>query len=422
VLPALSHLLQHGFGANPVILSCVLKIHRLQKDNDEAASDGAQSIRPMVIAMFKNNERGTRINLLKAMPKFIEYLDRETVSKLIFPQLINGFTDSSPVLRECSVRSVLHFAPKLEPAMVTKQLLPLLERIQQNDVEPAIRTNICIVLGKVAKMVNVSENEQLFVKCFGRALNDSFMPCRNASLQSFAANIGLFSAKTIATQILPFIVKYTLDPHKSVRDSSFKCMHIGIEKLKQHALTLPDQPRPNGAAAATNASSNANDSAQSEVPASQSASYLSSWAKSISQSAMSPYKDNEEDAKDKNVQDNKDTTKVRSKPRSGTEDSLDDLFGSAEPEQTMKKTKKKPRSSMRLEPQQKEPETTSGDTLDDFLSDFMTDTAKNDSKPEKQNKTQRKAKRKKAKTKARAKAKEKEKAEDTTVDDFFDDW
>ena len=62
ILPALSHLLQHGFGSNPVILSCVLKISTLFMDDE---NEKQQQIRPLVVAMFKNNERGTRINLLK---------------------------------------------------------------------------------------------------------------------------------------------------------------------------------------------------------------------------------------------------------------------------------------------------------------------------------------------------------------------
>ena len=157
ILPALTHLLQHGFGSNPVILSCVLKISSLFIDDEEEKS---KKVTPVVVSMFQNNERGTRINLLKALPKFIQYLDTDTVSKEIFPKVINGFTDSSPVLRECSVRSVLHFAPKLTDALVSKQLLPLLDRIQSNDAEPAIRTNICIVLGKIAKHIKLDNNQQ----------------------------------------------------------------------------------------------------------------------------------------------------------------------------------------------------------------------------------------------------------------------
>eukprot|EP00483_Globobulimina_turgida_P004419 UN04428 len=99
--------------------------------------------------MFNNHERGTRINLLKSLPKFLDYLDPNIVSQDIWPSLINGFTDSSPVLREISLRSVIHFTPKLSDNIIEKELLPLLDKLQSSDLEPAIRTNTVIVLGKI---------------------------------------------------------------------------------------------------------------------------------------------------------------------------------------------------------------------------------------------------------------------------------
>ena len=94
ILPALTHILEHGSGSNPVVLSCVLQISSLL-ENDEVE----KKIKPVVTNLFKNNERGTRINLLKNLDKFIEYIDTKTITNDIFPQVLNGFTDSSPVLR-----------------------------------------------------------------------------------------------------------------------------------------------------------------------------------------------------------------------------------------------------------------------------------------------------------------------------------
>merc|ERR1712154_706309 len=135
-------------------------------------------------------------------------------------------------------------------------------------------TNICIVLGKIAKYVNIKnnkENELLLVRCFGRALNDKFTPCRNAALLSFSASIGLFTPNIIASKILPYIIKYSCDPFKTVRDSAFKCIEIGLQRLKQHALTLPDKPIETVA----NNSNNAGNAPKAD------ASYLTSWASKI---------------------------------------------------------------------------------------------------------------------------------------------
>merc|ERR1712154_700869 len=136
-------------------------------------------------------------------------------------------------------------------------------------------TNICIVLGKIAKFVKINdnqENELLLVLCFGRALNDKFIPCRNASLLSFSATIGLFSPNIIASKILPYIIKYTCDPYKTVRDSAFKCIEIGLQRLKQHALTMSDKPP------VENNANNQTNNSQTQKTESSYLGHVSSWA------------------------------------------------------------------------------------------------------------------------------------------------
>ncbi len=224
ILPILKHLLSHGFGSNPIILSLVIKI-------------GSEDNIDVIIQLFDNNERSTRINLLKSLPNYISNINREIINNNIWPKLINGFTDSSPILREQSVRSLIFFAPKLKSEIINKQLLPLLDKLQSTDIEPAIRTNCCIVLGKIAKHCNINNNKQnelLLVNSFNRALNDKFLPARNAALLSFASTISLFNPNIIANKILPIIIKYTCDPYKSVRDSSFKCIQISLQNIPEY--------------------------------------------------------------------------------------------------------------------------------------------------------------------------------------------
>eukprot|EP01083_Nonionella_stella_P043120 116393_1 len=383
ILPALTHLLQHGFGSNPLILSCVLKINP-PKD----------TVRPLIVNMFTNNERGTRINLLKSLPKFIDKLDSECVSNDIFPQLINGFTDSSPVLREQSVRSVIHIVPKLTHDIISNKLLPLLDKIQSNDVEPAIRTNICIVLGKIAKFVICNSNNELVVmKCFVCALNDPFVPCRNAALHSFAANIALFSPNTISHKILPFCIKYCCDPHKDTRDSAFKCIEIGLQKLKQHALTLTDKPVTN------NDNNPTNEKNGTPNPTDENASYLggvSSWAQRIS-----GYADNDKQIKETT----NDTKPVQAEQLHSKSD------------ESRKMQLQKPKESNESQAQ----------SLDDFLASFNDDLNKikpksNEVAPKSKIKYKNKGRKKKSKRSKSKNAKPKQKAKVKNDDDFFDDW
>mmetsp|Transcript_51218 Transcript_51218/g.81600 ORF Transcript_51218/g.81600 Transcript_51218/m.81600 type:complete len:798 (+) Transcript_51218:440-2833(+) len=452
ILPTLTHLLQHGFGSNPLILSCVLKISSSFIDDEK---EKAVKITPVVINMFKNNERGTRINLLKSLPKFIDYLDTHTISNDIWPQLINGFTDSSPVLREQSVRSVIHFTPKLNDNIISSQLLPLLDKIQCNDAEPAIRTNICIVLGKIAKFVQIKNNqanEVLLAKCFSRSLNDSFIPCRNAALLSFAATISLFNENMIASKILPAIMRYTCDPHKTVRDSAFKCIEIGLQKLKQYALTLPATPVASNPSDDSKRSSNANgNQADNPLDADSSGSYLgnvTSWA-----SRISGYSANSEDSKPQQAPSSastaitsgssptpKQTLRSMNKSSDINTTDLGDLFAdnNSKQKQTEKrkeKEKEKRKSNgMQLKKESDHTGTQDVGSLDDFLKSFTDELDKrgNDQQDDLQQKTAPKSKikhknkhKKPKKHKKSAKKTESSNENDNAndnVDDFFDDW
>ncbi|ETO27755.1 N-terminal kinase-like protein [Reticulomyxa filosa] len=241
ILPALSHVLEHGSGSNPVILSCVLKISKMLTQEESE-----KMVKPVLINLFKNNERGIRINLLKNLDKFVDCLDSKTISKDIFPCVINGFTDQSPVLRECSVRSVLHFASKLDTKTLHEVLMPVLVKLQAQDTEPAIRTNTTIVFGKIASYLEISKMEVVLVKAFARALQDAFTPARNAALNALNATMGLYSPVVLSKHVLPMICTCTTDPYKSVRDQSFKCLELGLQRLQQYALTLPEKPQQEG--------------------------------------------------------------------------------------------------------------------------------------------------------------------------------
>merc|ERR1719145_171175 len=97
----------------------------------------------------------------------------------------------------------------------------------------------------------------------------------------------------IAKKILPFVMPYTCDSHKTVRDSAFKCIQVGIEKLKQHALTLPDQPL----TASQQQQQSSDQQANKGGSVGDMTSYLGSWAKSISASKSVSGDDQAEETK-----------------------------------------------------------------------------------------------------------------------------
>lgn len=75
-----------------------------------------------------------------------------------------GFTDTAPIIREWTVKSVLLVIGKLSEKTINYDLLRYLGKLQ-TDEEPGIRTNTVICLGKIAKHLNDGVSFSLDVSC-----------------------------------------------------------------------------------------------------------------------------------------------------------------------------------------------------------------------------------------------------------------
>ena len=231
-------------------------------------------------------------------------------------------------------------------------------------------------------------------------------------------------------------MKYTCDPYKQVRDSAFKCIEIGLQRLKQHAMTMSDKP----IEANPNNQSNANNSQKAE------ASYLSSWASKISGYTDSGKNtESQNTSKDEDIKQNGNKSKEEenvpsyvpnnnkmpsAKQKKYDDDDIDDIFASNE------SWKSKPRTSPGMKLKQKEkiqikPNENKKDlrSLDDFLASFNDDLNKqkastSDILPKSKIKYKNKGKKqnkkpRKVKTGTTSNNNNNSK---TSTDDFFDDW
>ena len=96
VLPAMLDQLKFGSGSNPVLLATVLKLGSKLPEEDLD-----KMVIPAVVQMFSNNERSTRINLLKHVKQYIEYIPDDIVEKQIFPNVISGFAGKKKRKSNC---------------------------------------------------------------------------------------------------------------------------------------------------------------------------------------------------------------------------------------------------------------------------------------------------------------------------------
>ncbi|THX13206.1 ARM repeat-containing protein [Aureobasidium pullulans] len=246
VLPELLKSLEFG-GGGPKVLSLVMRIGKKLSDEEYEAT-----ITPVVVRLFSSPDRALRVCLLDNLPLMIDHLPQKIVNNGIYPQMVTGFTDLAPLVREQTVKAVLVVVPKLSDRIINGELLRYLAKTA-NDEQPGIRTNTTICLGKIAKNLGSGSRTKVLVAAFSRSLRDPFVHARNASLQALAATADLFTEDECATKLLPAICPSLVDKEKIVRDQANKTLDLYLQRIRKYSQTLPDSVLPPPEAAGSNA-------------------------------------------------------------------------------------------------------------------------------------------------------------------------
>lgn len=246
VLPELLKFVEFG-GGGPKPFGLVMKIAtKLPEDEYDS------QITPVIVRLFTSPDRALRVCLLDNLPLMIDHLSQKIVSDKIFPQMVTGFGDLAPVVREQTVKAVLVVVPKLTDRVINGELLRHLAKTA-NDDQPGIRTNTTICLGKIARNLGAASRAKVLSAAFSRALRDPFLHARNAALMALAATADMFSEDDCATKMLPAICPSLVDKEKMIRDQANKTLNIYLERVRKYSTALPDSvlPPPETASAPT---------------------------------------------------------------------------------------------------------------------------------------------------------------------------
>ncbi|KAI2627285.1 ARM repeat-containing protein [Hypomontagnella submonticulosa] len=237
VLPELLKSVEFG-GGGPKAFGVVMKIAtKLTSEDFEAR------VQPVVIRLFGNPDRAIRVCLLDNLPGMIDRLPQKVVNDKIFPNMVSGFTDIAPVVREQTLKSVLVIIGKLSDRTINGELLKYLAKTA-NDEQPGIRTNTTICLGKIAKNLGSSSRAKVLIAAFTRSLRDPFVHARNAALMALAATCEFFTEEECASRILPVICPSLIDKEKLVRDQANKAMEVYLQRIRKAAASMPDTVQP----------------------------------------------------------------------------------------------------------------------------------------------------------------------------------
>ncbi|GAB1599861.1 N-terminal kinase-like protein [Argonauta hians] len=227
ILPQLLDAFQYG-NAGSAVLAPLFKVGKLLQTEEYQ-----KKIVPCVIKLFSSPDRATRVKLLQQIEFFVEHLQTPTVNDQIFPHVIQGFMDTNPVVRESTIKAMLHLAPKLNYKNLNEELMKHFARLQSKDDQGGIRTNTTVCLGKIAGYLDPQIRQKIICSAFLRALKDPFPPARQAGILAMAATQNYYGLSEVAMRLIPALSVLTLDPNKSVRDQSFKAINGFLGKLEK---------------------------------------------------------------------------------------------------------------------------------------------------------------------------------------------
>lgn len=97
--------------------------------------------------------------------------------------------------------------------MLNNDLLRLLAKTQM-DTEPSIRTNTCILIGRLGPTLGYNTKRKVLVPALARALKDTFVHARVAGLMAFIATVECYEISELASKVIPSIAFTMVDEEK----------------------------------------------------------------------------------------------------------------------------------------------------------------------------------------------------------------
>jgi SCY1-like protein 1 len=236
ILPLLTSSLEYGSGLTcfSAILQSVLQIGSGMNE-----SEYALAVLPSVLKLFSSNERAIRVHLLQQLPTYATSLTPTLVNDSIFTHVQTGFHDANATLRELTVKSLLHLAPKLSQTNMDLALRHLARL--QTDPEPAIRTNTGYCLAKIAPFMTPATQEKVLIPAFSKCLRDPFPPARVAGLSAFVATMELQRPADVARKVLPIATPALADDVREVREAALKLLEASVARMHAFHAQIKQQ-------------------------------------------------------------------------------------------------------------------------------------------------------------------------------------
>ena len=209
-LPALSSIYINQ-GSDVALLKVLLLFY--DRISDEAFAISGPTI---ILKAYEKNNRADRLLLLNHLSSYISRIPSGSVNEKIFPAFCSGFSDTSALLRETSIRAVVSLVPFLTPKSINGGLLSCLAAIQ-GDSESTLRVNTTLCVGMIAGYLQESNRGTVLASAFARALKDKESVVRMAGLRSASSCLKFFSLEVLSEKVIGQVALLMNDSNREVK-------------------------------------------------------------------------------------------------------------------------------------------------------------------------------------------------------------
>jgi len=212
------------------------------EENYQDPEKVGKELAPLVAILFTVPDRGVRSILLNTVGFLTKTLDKNALNASVFGPLCSGFNDSSPVLREMTLKATQELVQYLNAPNVEK-LSRYLVRLQ-SDAETSLRTSAVVFIAKIAPHLTEISRQKMLLPAYSRSMKDPFSPCRLAALQSLIQSKTLFTKQELAVKVMPCVMPLLLDPMTDVRKEAFRVVRDFLGEIQKESNLMTERGDP----------------------------------------------------------------------------------------------------------------------------------------------------------------------------------
>ncbi|VDN18997.1 unnamed protein product [Gongylonema pulchrum] len=124
ILPKVIHSYEYGDAGSFVLVPLFQLGHLLDEEEYQ------RRVVPCLCKLFSSPDRVTRVKLLEHIDEIAPHLTPQIVNEKIYGNLSSGFADTSPVVRESTIKAIVSLADKLNNSNLNTDLMRHLARLQ----------------------------------------------------------------------------------------------------------------------------------------------------------------------------------------------------------------------------------------------------------------------------------------------------